>query len=64
MWSFVLGLGGWTAVLLWAWAQVGRSLSGPVRGEASAEKQRAAGPRLDGGGQHGPDDVITTVPHG
>jgi RND family efflux transporter MFP subunit len=59
MWPFLLGLGGWTALLLWGWIQVGRSLGGSVRGEASADKQRAAGPRLDGGGQHGPDDMIT-----
>ena len=31
MWLFALGLVLWTALLLWAWVQIGRSLGGTVQ---------------------------------
>ncbi|MFB6232204.1 MAG: hypothetical protein ABEL04_13730 [Salinibacter sp.] len=63
MWPFLLGLVGWTALLLWGWIQVGRSLGGPVRGTATVEQQPMAGASPDGAGERDPDDVTTTVPH-
>lgn len=63
MWPFLLGLVGWTALLLWGWVQVGRSLSGPVREETTAETRPVTGASPGGAGQRGSDDVITTILH-
>jgi hypothetical protein len=63
MWSFLLGLGGWTVLLLWGWTQVGRSLGGPLRNEATAETQPAAGTIRGSVEQRDLQDVNTTLPH-
>lgn len=63
MWPFLLGLVVWTALLLWGWIQVGRSLGGPVRGQATAETRPEAGTSPGGVGQRDSDNVITTILH-
>ena len=61
MWPFLLGLLGWTALLLWGWVQVGRSLSGPVRDEANAETRPAAA--SEGNRKRDSNNVIPTTYH-
>lgn len=61
MWPFLLGLLGWTALLLWGWIQVGGSLGGRVRGKTTAEKQPAAGTTQEAATERNSDDVITTI---
>ena len=63
MWPFLLGLLGWTALLLWGWVQVGRSLGGPVQARETAERQPAAEPSPSGVGQRNSDDATMTVHH-
>ncbi|MCS3698623.1 hypothetical protein [Salinibacter ruber] len=63
MWSFLLGLVGWTALLLWGWIQVGRSLGGSVQNEANAETRPAAGAAPEGDRERDSDNVIPTTHH-
>ena len=63
MWAFLVGLLGWTALLLWGWIQVGRSLSGPVRDEANAETRPAAGAAPEDNRERDPGNVIPTTYH-
>lgn len=61
MWPFLLGLGGWTAFLLWGWVLIGRSLRDPVRDGGAAEKQPATETKPDDVGQRDSDEVITAL---
>jgi hypothetical protein len=63
MWPFLLGLVGWTVLLLWGWVQVGRSLGDSVRNEVTAKKQPAAKTKPDDAGQRDSDEVITALLH-
>jgi hypothetical protein len=60
MWSFLLGLLGWTVLLLWGWIQVGRSLDGSVRDEATAETRLRV---PEGNRERDSDNVILTTSH-
>jgi len=46
VWYFTIGLLLWTAVLLWIWGQVGRSLHAPVP-QKEKEQARTAAPDSD-----------------
>ena len=61
MWPFLLGMAGWTALLLWGWAWVGRSLGGTVRSEEATAENQLEEANPGGVGQHNSDDVFTTV---
>jgi hypothetical protein len=43
VWPFALGLMLWTVLLLWAWVQVGRSLTAPTRRDDDSSLRRLAG---------------------
>ncbi|MCS4116077.1 hypothetical protein GGQ07_002912 [Salinibacter ruber] len=58
---FLLGLLGWTVLLLWGWIQVGRSLDDSVRDEATAETRPAAA--SEGNRKRDFDNVIPTTYH-
>ncbi len=60
---FLLGLLGWTVLLLWGWIQVGRSLDGSVRDEATAETRPAARAAPEGNRKRDFDNVIPTTYH-
>ncbi len=56
MWAFLVGLLGWTFLLLWGWVQVGRSLGDSVR-------DKAAGTAPEGNRERDSDNVIPTTYH-
>jgi hypothetical protein len=56
----LLGLLGWTVLLLWGWVQVGRSLSGPVLDEMTAETGLGI---PEGNKERDSNNVIPTTSH-